>query len=736
MVVAVAAMYATAGEESLATNRVEIADLGTVVVEGSALSKYRPETVNGGTFTDLPPEKLPCVVDTLTEDFIQEHNPTDLHDLMRFVPGIETGGKSLLIRQPGTFTIRGKGGTTPMLDGVLPIGSGAGLFMDPFLMERIEVVKGPIGSLNGGGGAMQNASGGGGSINLYMKSARLDRDEINLQENTSIGKHTQRHRGMVDANETILDGKGAVRVVGTADYYEPAYIHEGSQKGARPRESFAVAPSFIFEPSEEVRFGLKTMFQYVDQPSYIGVPVWRGRPGGGYSWYESSCRKGDRSRYESFMLNPWLDWQVNDDWLLKFGASLMVNSWEQTTREPYAGTSGTTPAERRRYQRELQYYYAHGYWPVGVDNDVTFYPAVAPSNLPWPAHDKYMVSGFSKSHQLNRNYSLYVRSIYDKDLWKDVVKNSFVVQPDYYYRESNGGFGTPTSRYGLTVQDAVTWEWFTVLGGVRYDHFEQEAYTSGANRFHHVSADAVSPRGGLSVQPLDWLVFFGNISQTRTPMLGIRCADGSTPSKVWRSMQHEAGIRLRTAERLWLSVSAYRILQENTPQVDNSGLITGYDGRNVTRGAEMSLTGDITDDWTMMAMYAFNKYTDRNVAPGSAGRDFERVPAHTFSLSTSYRFSSGPLADIVVGGGYRFRSMSYATMRGSFVHKNLRFDPSHVFDINMSIPFKKFGGSENWTLTLGVRNLFGEKYFESARHFYECLVGEPRTFEIGVRARF
>ena len=36
----------------------------------------------------------------------------------------------------------------------------------------------------------------------------------------------------------------------------------------------------------------------------------------------------------------------------------------------------------------------------------------------------------------------------------------------------------------------------------------------------------------------------------------------------------------------------------------------------------------------------------------------------------------------------------------------------------------------------GIRNLFGEKYFESARHFYECLVGEPRTFEIGLRARF
>ena len=109
-----------------------VADLGTVVVEGTALSRYRPATVNGATFTDVPPEELPTVVDTLTEDYIREHNPTDLHDLLRYVPGIETGGKSLLVRQPGTFSIRGMGGTEPALDGVMNIGRGAGLFLRGF----------------------------------------------------------------------------------------------------------------------------------------------------------------------------------------------------------------------------------------------------------------------------------------------------------------------------------------------------------------------------------------------------------------------------------------------------------------------------------------------------------------------------------------------------------------------------------------------------------------------------
>ncbi len=685
------------------TNLTEVADLGNVIVESTALSKYRPEMVQGATFTDTPPEELPTVVDTLTEDFIREHNPTDLHDLMRYVPGIETGGKSLLIRNPGSFNIRGMGGSEPTFDGVMPIGRGSGLFIDPFLLDRVEIVKGPIGALGGGAGASQNASGGGGSVNMHLKGATLGKDEIQLQENTSVGKHTFRQRGMADVNESVLEDKAAVRVVATADYYEPTYINEGIQKGARARESFAISPSFIAQPTDDVRFGLKSLFQYTDQPGYIGIPVWCGKPAAGYGWYESSCRRGDRAVYESFMISPWLDWQVTDEWLLKFGAGLMVSSWDFTMQEPYKGSGD-----------ELLNFYDTGIWSSG---------------------NRYMTSSFSEGSSLSRNYNLFVRSVYTKEVFSSVT-NVFVAQPDYVYRESSGGFGTPTSRYGLLLQDSVSWHWFTLLGGIRYDHFEQEAYTASDVRYSHQIADAVSPRGGLTIRPLDYLIFFGNISQTRTPMLGLRNADGSTPDAPWRATQYEAGVRVRPGEKLWLTLSTYRIEQENVPEADTATGYYTYDGRNTSRGVEFSISGDITKNWSILGMYAFNSYTDRNVEPGVKGRDFERYPAHTLSLNTSYRFDWGVLEDVVIGGGYRFRSMNYATMRGTYVHKNMRFDPSHLFDVNVSMPLSKFGGSEDWILSFGVRNLFGEKYFESARHFYECLVGEPRTFEIGLRASF
>ena len=708
--------------EAATTNDVEsVADLGTVTVEASALSKYRPEKVLGGTFTDVPPEKLPMVVDTLTEDFIREKNPTDMNDLLRWVPGIETGGTSLLVRQPGLFSIRGMGGTEPAFDGVIPVGRGAGLFMDPFMMERVEVVKGPIASLSGGAGAQQNNNGAGGSVNMYLKGAHLRGSEVNFQENTSVGRNVWRQRAMVDANEVVAEDKFALRLPASFDLYSPAYISGGSQDGARPREQYTVAPSFVLKPSDDVTFGLKTMFISSDSPSYIGVPVWRGSPAAGYGWYESSARKTDRSTYKGMMVNPWVDWQVTDEWLLKFGGSFMYSHMEQTTQEPYCKYSVDTAGNPTGAFRT--------YCDTGM----------------WPGGEKYTTTSFSESRMFQYSYNAYTRSVYTLDDLPYGFRNSFVVQPDFCYRSANG-FGGPTSRYGATVQDSIGWEWFTLLAGIRYDYFvendnlQTSKAKSGASvstHYDEAHAFAFSPRGGLTVQPLDWLVLFGNVSQTQTPTLGYRDADGSRPTDPWTATQWESGLRVRPLEKLWLSASYFNIEQENMPVAETTAGNTYYyfDGHNRSKGVELSLSGDVTDDWTVMAMYAYTLYEDCT-KQGTAG-EFERFPRHAATFNTSYRLHGFDLVeDVVVGMGYRFRSKSYATMRGAYVNENLYFDPSHVFDVNMSIPLSKFGWRDDWFVTLGIRNVFGEKYFDTSRHFYECFVGDPRTFEIGLRGKF
>ena len=97
--------------------------------------------------------------------------------------------------------------------------------------------------------------------------------------------------------------------------------------------------------------------------------------------------------------------------------------------------------------------------------------------------------------------------------------------------------------------------------------------------------------------------------------------------------------------------------------------ILDYDGENNSRGAEVSLSGDLTDNWTVLAMYAYNRYTDENIPHGRKGRTFERYPQNTLSLNTSYRFASGALEDVVIGGGYRFR-LSYVTHLDLLGHRH------------------------------------------------------------------
>jgi len=461
------------------------------------------------------------------------------------------------------------------------------------------------------------------------------------------------------------------------------------------------------------------MFISSDSPSYIGIPVWRGEPAGGYGWNESSCRPTDRSKYMGMYVNPYVDWQVTEDWLLKFGGAFMYSDWEQTTREPYVPSlrSARNPtgdmATQAEYDAAMNHFYETGEWLTGK---------------------KYMTSDFSESSAIQRNFNVYARSVYTKKELPFGFRNSFLVQPDFYYRDGDA-FGAAVSRYGVTLQDSVGWGWVTLLAGIRYDYFTENASVDGTTVYDEAHEFAFSPRGGLTVQPLDWLVFFGNVSQTQTPTLGYRTGDGSRPTDPWTATQWEAGFRISPVERLWLSASYFNIDQENAPVYYRQTQEVYFEGHNRSKGVDLSLSGDITENWTVMAMYTYTLYENCNES-GIKG-SFERYPRHAATLNTSYRLHGFDLIeDVVVGMGYRFRSMSYATMRGEFVNENLRFDPSHVFDVSLAIPFSKFGWRDDWYLTLGVRNLFDERYFDTSRHYYECFAGDPRTFEIGLRGKF
>jgi iron complex outermembrane receptor protein len=680
------------------TNAPAPVDLGTILVEGTPISKYRAETVSTASFADAKPEELPVVVDVLTEDFIEEMNPTDLHDLLRYEPGIYTGGKTTYAVEAGRYTIRGMGGSEAMLDGTLPLGGPAmGTFMDPTAFERIEIVKGPVGSTSGG--ITSSQGGAGGSINLVLKKPVTDRDFLNVTARSSFAEDSQRYRLGYDVNETVVDDKLTVRLPGNIEYGKPFWL----QGSYRWRESFFLAPSLLWELREDLRIGVNTTFQYTDQPGYQGIPIYRGKPYGDYDWDSNTGTSRMRDKYIGYTVQPYLEWDVSEVWTLRSGFGLAQADMEFEHMGPggFATATGAINPNATLYEHQEGDYLSRAY--------NVYQRATATFDTGPLAHQVVLQGDYTRRDNKGR-----------------ALAPNAVGTNNRYENRKLGTAGTLTEteldRYGILAQDYVSWWKFRFLGGARFDHHESNLGNTG---------DSLSPRGGITFLPVDRIALFGNISLTEAPNFGYLKNATEELTSSWRATQYETGVRVSPIETFWISTSVYRIEQEKLPTLIEGTTYYDEEGETESQGVEVSMTGNLADNWSVYAAYTYNEYENR-----TTGIKFDRYPPHSVIASTSYRIAGGPLNDIVLGLGYRYRDRYFSTIRGSYISDDFYIEESHVFDCSADIPLHKFGGPKDVTLSLAVKNIFGEEYIESNRHYYQCFPGDPRTFEVALSAKF
>jgi iron complex outermembrane recepter protein len=667
-------------------------DLGAIIVEATPISKYRVDNVSTATFGNVKPEELPQSVDVLTEDFIDELNPVDLHDLLRYQPGVYTGGKSMMDRTSGQYTLRGMSGSDVMLDGTLGLAGPMGIFMDPTAFDRIEIVKGPVGSTIGGATSTMGPYGAGGSINMVLKQPVLDQNFQHYGLRSAFGDNIQRYRLNYDVNETVVDGKLTMRVPGNFEYGKPFWLSDSR----RWRESFFIAPSLLWEMRDDLRLGVSTTFQYTDQPAYQGIPVYKGKPFDEYKWDSNISTSGMRDRYLGHTLQSFVEWDANEIWSLRtgMGFSQADVEFEHLGSSAFASPNyWRLPYDHQEADMLYRVYNAYQRATATFESGVIEHQVVAQVD-------------FSRKISKGRSYFESVSDPNAEHTWVEAN-----------YRE------TELDKYGVLLQDYLTWGCFRVLGGARFDRHESQLNNTG---------DSFSPHGGLSFLPLDWLVFFGNVSLTESPNFGYLKNSSEELTSSWRATQYETGFRISPIETLWFSTSFYRILQENTAVYDPATTYYYEEGENDSRGVEISLIGNITPNWSIYSAYAYNEYKDR-----AGGTSFDRYPPHALTVATSYRYTHGGLLDdVVFGFGYRYRHRYSATMRGQYVGDDYYIEGSHVFDCSAEMPLSKFGGPDNMTLSLAVKNIFDQNYIESNRHYYQCFPGTPRTFEVGLQAKF
>lgn len=237
--------------------------LDTITVEGE--NAWGP--VNGvvatrsgsGTKTDTPIEKIPQTVNVVTAEEVRARASVTVAQALRYTPGINVNGFTDANKIADEVTARSFAPAPLYLDGAyLPYAGslGGALQIDPYWLERIEVLKGPSSVLYG-----QNQPGG--IINLVTKKP-LDTDyrEIKL----GYDSNNQKEVG-VDFSGPVNDEKTIL------------YRFTGLAKGGQEQIEFTksdrvfLAPSVTFKPDEDTSLTLFGSYQHDG-----GVPDYQPLP--------------------------------------------------------------------------------------------------------------------------------------------------------------------------------------------------------------------------------------------------------------------------------------------------------------------------------------------------------------------------------------------------------------------------------------------------------------------------
>ena len=270
-------------------------------------------------------------------------------------------------------------------------------------------------------------------------------------------------------------------------------------------------------------------------------------------------------------------------------------------------------------------------------------------------------------------------------------------------------------------------EYLQLTAGLRLDRFEIQLKDRKNNTDFERIDTMLSPRAGLVIKPEKSVSLYGSYGVTYLPSSGDQFDSLSVTTAILKPekiQNYEVGAKWDVNPKLNLSAALFQLDRSNSPASDPSG--SGYlvlTGESRSRGVELAATGKITDQWQIIASYAFQDAVittaTKNYAKGSK---IALVPHNTFALWNKYDFDSCFAAAV----GAISQSDQFADANNSVRLKGFtRFDGALYYKINPS-----------YRLQLNVENIFDRGYAQTAHNATNILPGSPRAFKASLITDF
>jgi iron complex outermembrane receptor protein len=625
---------------------------------------YMADSTRSATRTDSDIIDVPQSVSVVTRDLIDSQQIRSVADAVRNVAGVQyiDGSNSLPI-----FQIRGFSTANGMTDGMPNSFAGSGDYPPLIGIERVEVLKGPEAIL----GDSSDNNDFGGLINIVTKKPQ---SEPVRELSYAVGQYGDTQLG-VDLAGALGGSKGwTYRLIVSGEYADR------TPQGYHGQRNSYIAPSIGWQgKATKLIIGIERIVNRLPIPDHtilLGDSVSSASPPG-----ILTGNPRDHSAYQTSRFHYDLERQLGDVWTFHSRAQYVT----QTTSLQDWNLSDPTSAGDVDATAEV-YHYDDAYYTVQNDFSGTFRRGLLTHTV---------TIGFDCSRsQIGRSddaFNSLTGVPYNIFTGAPLPPPSTVIEPGIETHTPGSPWSTDS---GLFLQDQIAiGEHWDVLLALRRSVYELSTYDASGHPWNLDKTQWV-PNLGVVYKIDPDIAFYGSIASGFQPDTFL--SQSGHPLPPGHSRQIEAGAKFDLfQDRARLTVSWYRTMVDSSFDLVSSTppyFATPGPGQT-NKGVEIEFTGRIAP-W----MDITTSYTDARIG-NHDGTPPTGAPRQRFNLWANYHFQSAALQGWSVAGGVLARSRSL----GQTTDSNIYFAIPGQASVDANVSYR----TKTWSVTLGVKNLFG-----------------------------
>ncbi|HDG1667546.1 ferrichrome porin FhuA [Kluyvera ascorbata] len=675
------------------------------------------------TKTDTPIEKTPQSVSVVTNEEMQIHQSRSVKEALGYTPGVVVSNRGA----SNTYDFVSIRGFTSVglsqnnyLDGLKLQGNFYNdAVIDPYMLERVELMRGPTSVLYG-------KSNPGGIISMVSKRPTAEPlKEVQFK----MGTNNLFQTGFDFSDALDDNGEFSYRLTGLARSNNEQQNHAEQQR-------YTIAPSFSWRPDDKTNFTFLSYFQNEPETGYYGWLPKEGTvqplPNGSRlpSDFNEGAKNNSYSRNEK-MVGYSFEHGFNDTFTVR--QNLRFAEMKTAQQSVYGTGICTTNTFNAPCQAipaaDRDHYLGRG---TVVDNERLQNFSVdtqLQSNFATGTVDHTLLTGIDFMRMRN-DINAKFGTAPALDLYNPQTLNNFDFDSAEPYQMNE------TKQTGIYVQDQAEWDkWVFTLGG-RYDWSQQattvrENSTTPVGGYIERNDHQFTWRGGVNYLFDNGISPYISYSQSFEPNAFDLYSVPRMAFAPSKGEQYEAGVKYVPKDMpIVITAAAYHLTKTNTLTTDpNNANLQVPSGEVRSQGFEFEAKAAVNANINVTASYTYTdaEYTkDTNLK----GNNVEQVPQNMASLWGDYTFHDGALSGLTLGTGGRFIGSSYGDPANTF-----KVGSAAVMDAVVKYDLARFGMAGS-SIAVNVTNLLDREYVSSCFQTYGCFWGAERQVVATATFRF